>query len=62
MESSDQGLAAGLALGQESRVGRKVSLAVEAFARISGADELSTTLLGVGVSVIPIGASGGTHE
>lgn len=54
--SSETSFAAGLAFGREWPLGRKVGLAVEAFFRVSGADELSTNLVGIGVSVVPVGA------
>jgi hypothetical protein len=54
--SSETALALGLAFGREWPLGRKMGLAVEGFARLSGADELATVLLGIGVSVIPVGA------
>jgi len=53
---SEIGLAAGLAVGREWPVGAKSGLAIEGFVRFSGADELSTTLLGLGVSLVPVGA------
>ena len=53
---SENALAAGLAVGREWPIGGKLGLAVEVFLRFSGADELSTTLLGLGVSLVPIGA------
>ena len=54
--SSETALALGLAFGREWPLGRKMGLVVEGFARLSGADELSTILLGIGVSVVPVGA------
>ena len=53
---SETGLAVGLAVGREWPVGAKVGVAVEGFGRLSGADELSTVLFGLGVSVVPVGA------
>jgi hypothetical protein len=53
---SETALAAGLAVGREWPIGGRLGLAVEGFLRFSGADELSTTLLGLGVSLVPIGA------
>lgn len=53
---SETSLAAGLALGREWSIGPKLGLAVEGTVRFSGADELFTTLVGLGVNVIPIGA------
>ena len=54
--SSETGLAVGLAVGREWPVGAKVGVAVEGFGRLSGADELSTVLFGLGISVVPVGA------
>jgi hypothetical protein len=54
--ASETSLAVGLAFGREWPVGRKMGLALEGFARFSGADELSTTLMGLGLSFIPFGA------
>ena len=54
--SSETSLAAGLAFGREWPLGRKTGLAIEAFIRLSGADELSTNLVGIGASLVPVGA------
>ena len=54
--SSETSLAAGLGVGGEIPVGRAVGLAPEAFVCVSGAEELSTVLVGIGVTVVPIGA------
>jgi hypothetical protein len=54
--SSETSLAAGLAFGHEWTVGRNMGVTVEGFGRLSGADELSTSLLGVAVSLVPVGA------
>ena len=54
--SSETSLAVGLALGREWPLGRKTGLAIEGFFRLAGADELSTNLLGIGVSFVPVGA------
>ena len=53
---SETGLAVGLGIGREWPLGAKLGLAVEGFVRLSGADELSTTLLELGGSLVPIGA------
>jgi hypothetical protein len=53
---SETSLAAGLALGREWPLSEKLGLAVEGSVRLSGADELSTTLLGLGLSLVPVGA------
>jgi hypothetical protein len=53
---SETALAAGLAAGREWPIGGRLGLAVEGFLRFSGADELSTILLGLGGSLVPIGA------
>jgi hypothetical protein len=54
--SSETSPAAGLGIGGEIPVGRALDLAPEAFVRLSGAEELSTALVGVGISVVPVGA------
>ena len=53
---SETGLAVGLGIGREWPLGAKLGLAAEGFVRLSGADELSTTLVGLGLSLVPIGA------
>lgn len=53
---SETSLAAGVVVGREWPTGARLGLAVEGFVRFSGADELSTTLVGVGLSLVPIGA------
>jgi hypothetical protein len=55
---SETSLAAGLAFGREWPLGRKMGLAIESFIRLSGADELSTTMIGIGASLVPVGALG----
>jgi len=54
--SSETSLAVGLAFGREWPLGSKTGLAVEGFFRLSGADELFTNLVGIGVSLVPVGA------
>ena len=58
--SSETGLVAGVALGHEIPIGTTLGLAPEVFIRVSGADELSTMLLGLAISVVPVGARGRT--
>jgi hypothetical protein len=53
---SETSLAVGLALGREWPLSEKLGLAVEGSVRLSGADELSTTLVGLGLSLVPVGA------
>jgi hypothetical protein len=55
-KASETSPAAGLGVGGEMPVGRALGLAAEAFVRLSGAEELSTALVGVGLSLVPIGA------
>jgi hypothetical protein len=54
--SSETSPAAGLGIGGEIPIGRGLGLAPETFVRLSGAEELSTALVGVGISVVPVGA------
>ena len=44
------------AVGREWPLGAKLGLNVEGFVRFSGADELSTTLVGLGLTLVPVGA------
>jgi len=53
---SETSLAVGLGLGGEVSLARALGLAVEASVRLSGAEELETVLVGVGLSVVPLGA------
>jgi hypothetical protein len=53
--ASETSLAAGLALGRKWRLSKNTGLALEGFIRLSGADELSTMLVGLGLSWTPIG-------
>ena len=59
--SSDTSLAGGLGIGGEIPVGRALGIVAEAFARFSGAEELSTALVGLGLSVVPVGARQRAH-
>ena len=54
--SSETSLVGGLGLGGEVALGRALGLAAEASVRLSGAEELETVLVGVGVSLVPLGA------
>ena len=54
--SSETGLVAGVAVGREIPLGPTLGLTPEVFVRVSGADELSTPLFGLAISVIPVGA------
>jgi hypothetical protein len=53
---SETGLAVGLAVGYEFPLAHSLGLATEAFVRLSGADELNTLLVGLGLGVVPVGA------
>jgi hypothetical protein len=53
---SETGLAVGVAAGGEFPVAHSLGLAAEAFVRLSGADELNTLLVGLGLGVVPVGA------
>jgi hypothetical protein len=53
---SETSLGVGLALGREWALSEKLGLAVEGSVRLSGADELSTRLIGLGLSLVPVGA------
>ena len=59
--SSETNLAASLGIGGEIPVGQALGLAPEAFVCVSGAEELSTVLVGVGLSVVPVGARPRPH-
>jgi len=59
--SSETSLAGGLGIGGEIPVGRALGIVAEAFARFSGAEELSTALVGLGLSVVPVGARQRAH-
>jgi len=54
--SSETSPAAGFALGGEVALSATLGLAPEVFVRLSGANELSTTLWGLAISVVPVGA------
>jgi hypothetical protein len=53
---SETGFALGVVIGREWPMGAKLGLAVESFVRFSGADELSTVLIGLGLNLVPVGA------
>lgn len=53
---SETGLALGVVIGREWPMSAKLGLATEGFVRLSGADELSTILVGLGFSLVPVGA------
>lgn len=59
--SSETGLVAGVALGREMAMGATMGLVPELFVRVSGAEGLSTTLLGLAIGVIPVGARARTQ-
>jgi hypothetical protein len=54
--SSETGFALGVVIGREWPIGAKLGLAAEGFVRLSGADELSTILVGLGLNLVPVGA------
>lgn len=54
--SSETGLVVGVALGREIPFGTTLGLAPELFVLVSGADEPSTALFGLEISVVPVGA------
>jgi hypothetical protein len=54
--STELSPAAGFGIGKEFPFRRGLGLSAEGFVLRSGATELSTTLFGVGVSIVPIGA------
>ena len=58
---SETSPAAGLGIGSEIPVGRALGLAAEAWVRLSGAEELSTVLVGVGLALVPVGARQRAH-
>ena len=59
--SSDAGPVAGLAFGREIPIGATLGLVPELFVRVSGGDGLSTTLFGLAISVLPVGARARTQ-
>jgi hypothetical protein len=54
--SSETSPAVGFALGGEVALSASLGLVPEIFVRLSGADELSTALWGLAISVVPVGA------
>lgn len=54
--SSETSLAAGVALGREISMRNKLGLAPEVFMRLSGAEELISTVLGISFNVVLAGA------